>query len=184
MATITRIGNIYKVEVSNEHFTFETEFKNRKTAEIYASYREDLLDKMKKFDAPLKDVISLIGAIDYKISEMRENNRDKKTIEDVKGLLKCFPDWMDLPLSELSYDMMLERADEMFKETVRRGGSQKTDGSGKIVIQSPVTVRKKFACLSSVISHMISQGVQCENNAYKILGYLQSVINEKKDKNV
>jgi hypothetical protein len=184
MATFTKIKNGWLVSVSNEHFRFETEFKDKKTAELYAFYREDLFDKMKKFDAPLKDVVSLIGAIDFKIIAMKDNQRDKKTIEDIIGLTKCFPEWLELPLSELTYEMMLKKADEMFKEKVRRGGSQKTEGSGKIVIQSPVTVRKKFACLSSVISHMISQGVQCENNAYKILGYLQSVINESKDKNV
>ena len=179
MATFRERDGKFHVLIRKKGQSIGKAFSDKETTELYAKYKEDLIDEMEAFDVQRSKMITLESAIDLKIEQMKNDERDDKTISDIAILKKEFHDYLDLPINELKYDMLKQRANEMLVAVVLRGGSLKTH-SGRKCIQSPVTVRKKFASLSSVISHLNKLGIDCENNAFRLLGFLNKIITDSK----
>lgn len=167
------------VDIRKKNYKISKTFSDEETAHLFAKYKEDVISDMEAFEAPESEVITLDSAIEWKISKMQEDGRDPKSIADVKNVRKDFYDWIDLPLSSLTYEKLLEKANEMLKSPVRRGGNP-NNNTGKLGIQSPVTVKKKFANLSCIISEMNKGGLNIENHAFRLLGFLQQTINSGK----
>lgn len=147
-------------------------FSNKETAELWAAYKEDLIDQIKKFEVPLEDMINLETAIDMKVENMVNENFDKKSIGDVEILKNTFSEFLDRSLVSISYDELFKKMGTMLNTIVKKGGHGE---KGDKRVQSPLTVLKKFGCLSSVYSMLISNGMNLENHALKIMAILRKM---------
>lgn len=179
MATFKNDGRKnFSVSIRRKGHNITKTFSDKETAELYAKYKEALIDEMENFDVPKKDLITLDSAIECRLEELLNAKADRRTVLDVKGLRGFFPEFMNLTLSELTYEMLKNKIEKMMVEPIRRGGDR--DKTGKLILQSPVTIRRKVAMLSSIYSLMIKKGVDCENIPLRILSFLHEIIKKKK----
>jgi hypothetical protein len=172
MATLrNRSGKFYVMIRKKGHPTLHRVFSNKEDAEIFAYWKEDILEQITNFEPPLEELITLDTAIEMKIQEATNQKLGKKTIKDIKDLKNYFANLLDQSLFSISYENLMCAYNELSKKEIRRGGSIIKGGIYKLPSQK--TLRNRFAILSSVYSLMIKKGVKIVNHPLNILSFIK-----------
>tara|TARA_R110000868_G_scaffold287225_2_gene547628 strand:+ start:825 stop:1385 length:561 start_codon:yes stop_codon:yes gene_type:complete len=171
----------YKLQIRkpNHPEIFKT-FNTREDAEIYAFYKERLIDNMENFEVPIEQRITLKQVFELKIQDSKE--LAKRSVLDMENAFNLIHDLLDY--NRFVYNITLEdwekTAKSMYDLDVFMGA--KTEAGKRKM--SPLTLRRNFACASAAFSTAIGKGFKIENHPLKIL---QTFINPmlkdlKKDK--
>lgn len=176
MATITKKGNSFHVAIRKKNYQASATFGDRETAELWAKYKEEIYNEMPAFDPPLEEMFTLSDAIELKVKKLKENDANKKTIQDTMNLQIAFEQIIDIPICEITLDHLSKICERMLNSIVQRGGYQ---GKGKAVQQSVPTVHRKFRYLSVVFSLMQEQGLKITNHPLQILRKLEEKMRPK-----
>jgi hypothetical protein len=78
-------------------------------------------------------------------------------------------------LSEITYEILLQKANDLLGSITVRGGQRKNDSGHKRQI-SPHTVYSKFNAFSTIYSYMNEINIPVENHPLKIKVYLRTQI--------
>lgn len=175
MATITKKGDSYCVAIRKKNYQAHASFADRETAEIWGRYKEEIYDEMPAFAPPLSEMFTVREAILLKAKKLKDDQCNKKTIQDTENLQKYFSDICDLPLGNVTMDHLSKICEKMLNSIVVRGGYQ---GKGKPSQQSIATVHRKFRYLSVVFSLMQDEGVKISNYPLQILRELEKKMKE------
>lgn len=176
MGSISEKNGRYSVEIRKKGINLSSTFDSRESAELWMRYKESLIDEIVSFDVPLKDVITLRSAIELRIRNIGEKSDD--TLMDIKFLKTVFEHHLDKPISELTFDVLMEDFTRMSTMIVRKGGNGKDNGHARQ--QSLSTILRKFRCLSTVFSLMIKEGMDIDNYALRISQFIQSQVKNNK----
>jgi hypothetical protein len=183
MSSIRKIHKGFHVKIRKKGCEYlSATFSDRETAELWGKYKEDLIDNIKAFGVPLKDMITLENAIELKVRSLLEENKKKSITNDFSSLPFIFRDFLELPLSELKYEELLKFMLDMSNSKVKLGGAGKGSDTGISQNISPVTVLKRISAISTVINFAIEKGINIENVAYNVLKFMRSTM-KKKGKN-
>lgn len=181
MASIEERNGRYRVCIRKKGVEISQSFSNLDTAKLYERYKEDLIDEMHAFNVQDKDLITIHEAIKMNLERVEKECNDSKNISDNNLWKENLRDFLEQPISYLTYEFLLNKANEMLSSIVKRGGSKNIENSGKKVQSSPATVLRKFRVLSTVFSNLIKNGIQIENNALKVCAYLRTKMEENKE---
>lgn len=171
MATIAERDGRFRVMIRRKNIEISSTFSNLQTAEIWAKYKEELIDNIEAFDPPLKEIITLKDAIELKIRDAEE--KGKKDIGDFKILLECFNKFLDIEIGKITYIDLLEYFELMMQTPITRGGIKNDPTTGLKKIPSIHTTFRKFSYLSTVFELIKSKGVEIENVALKLCQYMR-----------
>jgi len=172
MASISKQGERFRVQIRTKNVQLSASFSDLHTAELWARYKENMIQEMEDFSVPNQELICLKDAIEMKISEMEKNYKKLTSISDLLGCLSCFNEFLDKPISYLTYNILLDKCKEMSKTIVTKGGCPNSEKGSKR-IQSPMTILKKMRCLSSVFGTMIEKGFLKTNPVLEVLQHLK-----------
>lgn len=182
MGTIKERNGRFRVCIRKKGIVVSQTFSNRETAELWERYKEDLINEQAAFDPANDELITVQDAIQMKKQRMQAEGKGVRDINDVAFSENFISEILDKSISYLTYDFLLEKANNMLSSVIKRGGNKKNINSGRRVISSPSTVLRKFRVLSSIISNLIDKGVKIENHALKICAWLRTKIDEKEVK--
>jgi hypothetical protein len=179
MASIEERNGRYRVSIRKKGIEISQTFSNLETAKLYERYKEDIIDEMHAFDVKDKDLITIEEAIRLNIERVEKECSDSKNISDNNLWEENLRDILEQPISCLTYEFLMNKANEMLSSIIKRGGSRKIENSGRLVQSSPATVLRKFRVLSTVFSNLIKNGVEIENHALKVCAYLRTKMKDK-----
>jgi hypothetical protein len=178
MASIAERNGKYTVDIRKKGIDLFQTFEKKSDAELWAAYKEEMIDLIDAFDPPLNEMITLQDAIELKIRRVEEKNANKKEINDYKMLQKSFEKFCPKYINEIKYTDLLKQFVELIKTPVYQGGTGKNDGTGIKKMPAFLTIFRKFSYLSTVFQMLINDGVEIENVAIKICQYARSKKNE------
>lgn len=174
MATIENREGKYRVAIRKKGFKdiYKT-FAKKEDAELYIAWKEDLLDQISSFDPSPEVLLTLDQAIEMKLKDAEKKNLDHRTITSFNGLKSHFIDYLDLSLSELTYENLLSKLQEFMNTKVVRGGPKSKSTPQDASLR---TISNRFRYLSSVIGYVNTQGFSFKNDAINILSYLETLM--------
>ena len=175
MATIEERAGKFRVQLRKKGIEIYKTFSNIEDAELFCSWKEDIIDQMEVFDPDMKDLITLENAIDLKVKTLKETGKNQRTIDDVLRMKGYFSYMLNKSICEITYDYLLKKAQEMMITQIKHGGVQGKEGTGTMKLPSRSTILSRFNVLGGVYSNLISDGVNIENVPYKVLSYLKTV---------
>ena len=118
MASIHERNGRWKVIVRMKGFKGCRTFSDRETAELWGKWKEDLANDMDAFEFKAGNHYLVGDAIDLMVSHSA-SRRDQSM---AKVLSEEFEDWANLPMASITFDMFVQKAEEMTKKIVRKGG--------------------------------------------------------------
>lgn len=156
-------GFSYRIQIRKKGIEIYKTFSNEEDAKLYIFYKERLIDNMTNFDIPLKDRVTLEQL--FELKKKACEGYDKRTLNELDNVFNRVNSFIgeNKFFHEISYDQWLSIAKSVYEMDVFRGS--KTN----IIKMSPITLRRYFATLSSVISHAISLGISLENYPLKVM---------------
>ena len=171
MASIQEVtgpsGKIYRVRVRIKGTrTRSATFNDRDTAEIWADYIHTIDSERKEFSPRDGDLITVGDVMLAKYG-----NQDK-TFSTCKMSFTACNIW-DMPLNELTEDLLMQKVNYLLNTPVRRGGNYKS--TGNLILPKPVTVLKKLAYLSSAINLMRKKGADLRNETGGVIQKLRDM---------
>lgn len=179
MATIENRDGKYKVSIRKKGFKeIYKSFSTKEDAELYISWKEDLMDQISAFDPSPEELLTLDQAVDMKIEDAKKRNLDHRTILGIQGVKMHFADYLDQSLSVLTYEKLADKLRELMDTKVSRGG-------GKVKIEENMkdaslkTISNRFRYLSAVIGYINTQGFSFQNNSTNIVSYLENKMKQK-----
>lgn len=175
MASVVKRGEKYQCLIRRKGKTMSAHFSDYETALLWGKYKENLIDEIVFFNTPANEIILLGDALDLKLQEIIKEEKERK---DFITIRKTFEEFLDRPVSELTYDVLFNKFNDMRNSTVIRGGNRDNQ-TGVVVIQAMATILRKFRVLSSVINHLVSLGINVDNNAIKITNYITTKMKDK-----
>lgn len=173
MASITLKDGKYRVQIRKKNQEISKSFSQKEDAELYAKWKEDLIDQIDNFSPSPEELLTLDSAIDMKVKDAEEKGLDFRTITSLKGLKVHFADELHRSLNELSYDFLLSKAKVFMQTEVKHGGCYSTGGNLKM--PSVKTVSNRFRYLSTVIGFANMNGFSFQNHSLAILNYLNTL---------
>jgi hypothetical protein len=177
MASIRKIQQRYHVQIRKKNISICASFNDRDTAILWSKYKEDLIDQIIQFDVPMNELMTLNDALDLKLKDMIEKRLDTR---DIKIIRNDFQEFLNIPIKNIKYEDYLEKMKKMSKQIVKIGGTLDRQETGIKKIQSPKTIIRKMALLSSTYSLLIGMGIDLENSALRAMQYLRKKIKEEK----
>ncbi len=176
MATIEKRKNgngfSFRVSIRRKGIEIYKTFKTEEDANLYAFYKERLIDNMEAFDVPLKSRVTLRQIIELKISTLDKSiGRAVEEFEIACDRVSKFLD-KDKFIDGITFDEWLNIAKSMLQEDVFHG-SKTENGKRKMSLG---TLRRYFANISSAISYAQTQGIEINNIPLKVM---QIYINPK-----
>lgn len=172
MATIRQVSGNFRAHIRKKGIELSATFKHQEDAELWALYKEDLIDSIQAFDMPLKEGITLQDAIELKMSKI-EINSSKKEFNEYTILLKFFEEFCPKSIGDIKYVDLVKCYEEKIKTPIYRGGTGKNDETGIKKLPSHLTILKKFAYLSTIYQMLIEDGVDLENIALKVMQFIK-----------
>ena len=161
-------GKIYfRVQIRKNNQYISKNFNNEEDAQIFAFYKERLISNMIDFEIPIEQRVSI-----KQLFELKMNNSKSlvdKSFQDFSTALKKLSQVMDVDkfLCEYTYQDWLEICKNIYNLPVYRGAEKESCK----VSMSIGTLRKIFACISSVFTNAISNNIPVENHAMKVMQY-------------
>lgn len=154
----------YRVQIRKCNIDIQKTFTNPVDAELYILYKERLIENTTNFEVPINKRLRLVDLYEMKIKAAEI--QDKKSKNDLENSqTKICSSLPDKFYHEITYEDWLNSAKILMETDVYRGGK----GEHNKRKPSITTIRRYFACASSVISYAQSQGLELENNPGKVL---------------
>lgn len=176
MASFENRNGRTRVVIRRKNVEISATFDTEESAQLWAKYKDRLIDEMHNFDVPKKDLIIFSDSIKFKMESLQQNKSHPKTVTDIRTLLNTFSEFNDLEMSKITYEMILSKAQELLNSITRKGGSKNNPDSGRKQQMSPHTVMSRLRQLSSVYSNLLEMGVQIDNIPLKVIAYLKNLI--------
>lgn len=173
MATITFRNGNYRVSIRRKNQDIYKTFFEKEDAELYAKWKEDLIDQIDNFSPSPEELLTLDSAIEMKIKDAEDKELDFRTISSLKGLKIHFADDLNKSLNEFSYEFLLSKAKIFMQTEVRHGGHHAKGGNLKM--PSVKTVSNRFRYLSTVIGYVNMNGFSFQNHSLAVLNYLNTL---------
>ena len=161
----------YRVSIRKKGHIISKSFYTKEDAEIYAFYKERLIDLMENFEVPIEKRLTLQSIMNIRPQENTWGHKSSSIAEIDSFFGK------DILYQDISYERWIDYAKHLSKSFVYRGA--KTESAKRIM--SPLTLRRKFAEISSEVSYAKSQGLEVINHPLQVM---QNFINPmcKKEK--
>ncbi len=177
MGSITKRSGKFRVQIRKKGKTMNAVFSTEEMANIWIRYNEDLIDNMENFNLEPEKYITLIECLELKIQSVKEKEVHKKTIEDFENCKQEFKDLMNIPISEITSDMIREISKEKLNGISRRGGN-KFNNTGTFKKTSPSTILRKLRVLAAVFSFVIEKGANLTNVAQLVCNQVKMSISK------
>lgn len=116
---------------------------------------------MEAFDPPKDETVRVKDLIHLKVQDFSDKGKDHRSIVDITGLNKHFSEWMDLPVSKVTPELLGQKYASLLKTEIHKGGDGKTTGLKKIM--APRSARNFIVRLSSCFSLAVSKGLITRN---------------------
>lgn len=182
MASITQCKNgKVRVQIKKNNTSHYKSFHNLETAQLFAKYKEELLDDMSAFEVKPTEMLTFIDMIELKIKNLKDVGRSE--INDYEGLKRDFSEFLDRFVIEIKLPEFSQKFQILIDQKITVGGDRynQNENTGRKVIPSPATILRKFRCLAACYSYAISEGYEIENNPQKVISTITNLL--KKDKN-
>jgi len=168
----------YQVNIRRKGFEIYKTFRTEEDANLYAFYKERLIDNMDNFEIDIKNRVTLKDILEIKLNSV-EDIRARQDIEN--SYMRVHPYIEDKFLSEISYDDWLHIAKSLLGESVYRGAKNEKNKR----LMSVSTLRRYFAVMSSIFSNAANHGIRVHNHPLDVLkAYIYPEVNKaKKQKN-
>lgn len=172
--------NKHEATVEIDGKEYKASFDDEETARLWIAFKKKVSNEMKAFSFQLDKNMTLKEAIEIKLKDLEKIKSDSRAIGDVKICLHYFKDWLDLPINQITSEMVKNRCTEMLMEkayslTQESRYGRKNPGDK---LTSPRTVRRKIGAFSSVFGHLIKQGADLINPTISAMALLRDL--EKK----
>jgi len=128
MASISERDGSFRVQIRKKGVELTQTFSKIEDAELWAKWKEDIIDQMEAFKPPMEEMVTFEDAIDLKIKKLQEEKRDHRTIGAVVVLKSVFQEMLELSMLEITFDMLLCKAKELLKSEIRIGGKASSGG--------------------------------------------------------
>jgi len=181
MATFRNVKGKFHAIIRRKNKSLSATFSDKQTAEIWSKYHEDLIDNMDNFQVSPENYITYEQCLELKIQDAIENNIDKRSIEDLKNSVNHFNEIKDIPIGEITCDILRELVSKMQNSVVKKGGSKENINSGNIRKISQTTILNRLRLLACVFSYMIQNGANMTNPAQIIVNQVKMSISKKDD---
>lgn len=181
MASVTKLKDKWRCQIRLKSFQMEATFDDEKTAKLWGFYKEKAIKEIEKFNVPLGEMFTLGDMIEGKVNSLRMSESHHKTSADVIFLKKEFEEFLDTPISEITYEVLKEKVQKMRNSVVRRGGNTKDNSGGILNQQSFATIIRKMRCLGSVFSFAQDLNVKLENSPNRIASELLKMKSAKSE---
>lgn len=152
----------YEVNIRRKGFEISKTFRTEEDANLYAFYKERLIDNMDNFEVNIKNRVTLKDLTELKLKNVTER-RARQDIEN--AFMKVRPHIGDKFLSEITYDNWIEIAKKLLGEYVYKGARNETNKR----LMSIASLRRYFAVISSIYSNAGTYGIEVENLPLKVL---------------
>lgn len=155
----------FRVQIRKQNMEISKQFHTKEDAEIYAFYKEKLIDNMESFEVPIEERITLRQIFELKSKDSMHLH--KRTLLDIENGLVFLSKFMNVDkfVNKINYQDWEQAAHKIYNTDVYRGAKTET-GKRKM---TPITLRRYFATFSSVFSHAIAKGFNIENTPLKIM---------------
>ena len=179
MATIEKRldGNSfsYRIKIRKKGIEIMKSFSNEEDAKLYIFYKERLIENMNHFDVPLQDRVTLEQLFELKKKACA--GYDRRTLNELDNVFNRVNSFLgeNKFFHQISYDEWFSIAKSVYDMDIFRGSKK------NIIKMSPLTFRRYFATLSSVVSHAVSLGIAIENHPLKVLQTYITPLIKKKD---
>ena len=142
MGSIKEVGNKFSAQIRKKNINLYETFQTLKDAELWIAYKEDLIDQIDAFEPKMENLILLGDAIELTYQNALERNI--KDVNDFKFLIKCFNKFIDIPISNISSQELLEFFNESMNTPIQRGGSHTIKNTGVKKLPSIHTIFRRF----------------------------------------
>lgn len=178
MGTIVKRGpRNYQARLRIDGSEISKTFTHEEDAQLYIDYKERLHTKMKNFEIPIKDMVTLNQIFELKLKSVPLN--DRRTISDIKLCQTRFTSIFHgiRFYSDITFEDWIKSAETLYSEDVFKGA--KTENGRRKM--SPVTLKKIFAYASASVSYAQSQGIEVENHPLRVIQcYITPLIDKSK----
>ena len=141
----------YRVMIRKKGNEISKTFSERVDAELYAYYKEKLIDQINNFEISLEERITLRQILELKLNIINEN--ENRTQRDLTNAMERAIEYFGETkfYNQISLKDWEKAAISIYKTPVYRGAQ--TDNAKRDM--SPKTLRNIFAYISSCVSHVI-----------------------------
>lgn len=163
-------GISYCVEIRKKGTQIYKTFYSREDAELYDTYKTNLIQNMENFEVPIQDRVTLAQLYELKekqISEPRAVAELRTSLEKINECIK-----KHTFINELTYEDWEECLKNLENTKVYVGAEKKINERNP----SLSTLRRYLANTSSVISYANSLGIPVKNHALTVI---QTHLNKK-----
>lgn len=150
------------------------DFASEEDAKLWCAYKEDLHNQIYAFDAPIGDILTLDSAIEMKIAEAKESQLDHRTVSSLEGLKIHFASLLDKGMNEITYEDLLNVANDLMSTEVRHGGGKSS--GGKYKLPSKDTLMNRFKYLGTIYGCLNKRGMSLTNHPLNVVNYLKTKI--------
>lgn len=158
----------FRVSIRKKGKEIYKTFHSEEDAKLYSWWKESLIENMENFDIPIKSRVTLEDLLELKINDAEDLSPRSKI--DIPFSVKRIIGFVGQKrfVSDISYEEWKNIMEKLSGTTVYRGTKSEVNGRS----MSVSTLRRIFACLSSVFSHAISKGIDVENHPLKVMQLL------------
>lgn len=180
MGTVIERDGRYRACIRKKSKKMCSTFSSKELAEIWVKYHEELIENMQNFQVKPESIITLLQCFELKKQDLLEKNVHKKTIEDLINCTKDFSEIINIPIGEITSDMIRKISNEMMNSIVRIGGNEKSS-TGNFRKCSPSTILRKLRVVACVFSYMIEKGANITNVAQTVCNQVKMSIIKSED---
>jgi hypothetical protein len=178
MAIPIQRGNKFYAQIRRKEIELYATFSNLQDAELWIKYKEDLIDLISAFNPPIDEMITLFDAIELTIIDAQE--RKIKEIQDFRFLHKCFEPFCQLPLNEITHEMLLDFFNESMNTPIQKGRNTDDKNTGVMKLPSIHTIFRRYGYLSCVYELMIRKKWLVHNHALTVCKIMRPFLKKNK----
>lgn len=174
---VNKDGSVsWRVQIRRKDRVLASTFRDKETAEMWAHYKESLIDEIEAFEVPKEELVTFKDMIELKVKEAIESKTSPRYIKDLRNDMEEFSNRLgrDRFVNEISYEELFEVVKGMIGEKTKIGGTKSDITTGSPVNRSPASVRRKLASYSTCITVLQKNGLNIDNIALKIMNWLRS----------
>lgn len=155
----------YVASIRKKNIEIKRSFKTEEDANVFAFYKERLIDLMNAFEVPLSETLTIDQVFELKLKEISEVDIRPRNdfINTKKRITSHFND--KIFIKDITYNEWLECAKSIYQMPVFRGGKNESCKKN----MSPKTLRNIFAYCSSAISNAQEKGIKIPNYPLEII---------------
>lgn len=145
-------------------------FFSEEEAKMFSWWKENLITNMGNYEVPIQERVTLEDIFQLKMES--SGNLSRRMIDDIRFSLERVTDILGKGrfCHEISFDEWKKVVEKLSQTEVFKGSKNSKNAR----VMSVSTLRRTFACISSMYSNAISHGIAIENIPLKII---KTVIN-------